>query len=419
MSFEVLTSGGGSFSPTFATSAQKYYVGSSFSVVGARNGSFYRPFETYDDAISAAGEPTSSSDYTTTYIIEFLDEESYTQTLPLPTRRMLIKMNGADVSVTGNVIEIDNAQRFGSSTAPSYIFQGRFGSFNSRLTGGFNVELKSGGTAINAFTLGFINNFIIGNIVIADGTNGTGGAVVTSNVSCTFESTLHLSQILARAMDVSFINSEIRTSSSLEIGNLNEIDSSDIRSLEIYEYGTATTQRSVTGLTLNTAGGVTWDLVNSDDNWTVDALSASEIITKIDSQPNGTINLTKVDYRAIEGLESGTYTPTLTGVANITSLTAYACQYMRLGSTVTVSGKLDVEATSNNTQTTFGLSLPIASAFTAEEQLGGSGHTNDNTSAGHGVSILADATNDRAEFDYYETHGGTDTISFTFTYTII
>lgn len=116
---------------------------------------------------------------------------------------------------------------------------------------------------------------------------------------------------------------------------------------------------------------------------------------------------------------SGTYTPTLTGVTNVASSTAYACQYIRVGNVVTVSGKLDVTATTNNTRTTLGISLPIASNFAATENCGGTGHTLANTTAGHAAAIYADATNDRAELDYYETHGAADTLSFSFTYRII
>ena len=116
---------------------------------------------------------------------------------------------------------------------------------------------------------------------------------------------------------------------------------------------------------------------------------------------------------------SGTYTPTLTGVTNVTSSTAYVCQYMRVGNVVTVSGKIEVTPTINNTQTTIGISLPIASNFANSNELGGTSHTVANTIAGHGAAIYADATNDRAEMDYFETHGASDTFAFSFTYKII
>jgi hypothetical protein len=93
---------------------------------------------------------------------------------------------------------------------------------------------------------------------------------------------------------------------------------------------------------------------------------------------------------------------------------------MRVGNVVTVSGKISITATSNNSQTVLGISLPIASNFAADENCGGLAHTINNTAADqHGASIYADATNDRATFEYYETHGSADVFTFTFTYRII
>ena len=137
---------------------------------------------------------------------------------------------------------------------------------------------------------------------------------------------------------------------------------------------------------------------------------------------SGVTPVATTNGRLVDGLTlaQGTYTPTLTGVTNVTSSTAFVCQYMRVGNTVTVSGKISVTPTANNTQTILGVSLPIASNFAAEENCGGLAHTINNTAADqHGASIYADATNDRATFDYYETHGAADSFSFTFTYRII
>jgi hypothetical protein len=114
-----------------------------------------------------------------------------------------------------------------------------------------------------------------------------------------------------------------------------------------------------------------------------------------------------------------TYTPTITNVNNVGSSNPYACQYMRVGKVVTVSGTLDITATSNNTQTNFRVSLPIASNFATQQQCAGAGYKTNNTNTGHGISVTADTTNNEAYFDYYETHGGADTFSFTFTYQII
>lgn len=115
------------------------------------------------------------------------------------------------------------------------------------------------------------------------------------------------------------------------------------------------------------------------------------------------------------GLASGTYTPTLTNVTNITASTAYDCQYLRVGNTVTVSGKVDIDVTLG-AASELGLSLPIASAMTAEENLGG---TASSPAAASLVSaIRADATNDRAAFVFTAVSLTNDSYFFEFTYQI-
>jgi hypothetical protein len=118
-------------------------------------------------------------------------------------------------------------------------------------------------------------------------------------------------------------------------------------------------------------------------------------------------------------LSSGTYTPTLTNVANVSASTAYPCQWMRVGNVVTVSGKLDIDPTTASTSTRIGISLPVASNFAAEHQCGGtavSPTATPNVAAGIG----ADLTNDRAHLEYI---CGTDVAArrwnFSFTYQVI
>lgn len=173
---------------------------------------------------------------------------------------------------------------------------------------------------------------------------------------------------------------------------------------------TYTLQLSDTGGTA--AGGITFGT-----GATVATLyrSAADTLKTDDSFVCADIN---TGNGAVE-LAAGTYTPTATGVANVTSVTPTVCQYMRVGNTVTVSGQVAVTPTSNNTETTFALSLPIASNFANSNECGGSGYTMANSTNGHGVSVYADATNNRAELDYYETHSSPDTLCFTFTYQII
>ena len=95
-------------------------------------------------------------------------------------------------------------------------------------------------------------------------------------------------------------------------------------------------------------------------------------------------------------LASGTYTPTLTNGANMAASTAYSCQYLRVGDTVTVSGRVDVDPTLTATATELGISLPIASALASANanELAGVGSAPG--IAGMVMSVRADVTNDRA-----------------------
>lgn len=117
------------------------------------------------------------------------------------------------------------------------------------------------------------------------------------------------------------------------------------------------------------------------------------------------------------GLAAGTYTPTLTNVANLDATTAYQCQYMRVGNTVTVSGKIDVDPTTTLTSTQVGISLPIASDIGAVEDVGGTAFCP--TVANQGAAILGDATNNRAQMEWIAADVTNQPMYFTFTYQVI
>lgn len=96
---------------------------------------------------------------------------------------------------------------------------------------------------------------------------------------------------------------------------------------------------------------------------------------------------------------SGTYTPTLTNTTNLDGSTAYACQYLRVGSVVMVSGRVDINPTAANTLTTLGISLPVASNFANANECGGTAATADDITD-KAAAIFADATNDRATLQF-------------------
>lgn len=116
-------------------------------------------------------------------------------------------------------------------------------------------------------------------------------------------------------------------------------------------------------------------------------------------------------------ITSGTYTPTLTNSANITSSTALLCQYMRVGSVVTVSGGVTLTPTLLATLTTLGVSLPVASNLANAENLGGAANSASVASAS--AAVFCDAANDRATMQMISVGTGAETFYFSFTYQVI
>lgn len=139
-------------------------------------------------------------------------------------------------------------------------------------------------------------------------------------------------------------------------------------------------------------------------------LTADRTLTITTGDANRAINISGGD------ITSGTYTPTLTNVANLDASTAYICQYVRVGSVVTVSGKVDVDPTAA-ASTQLGITLPIASNFSTAEQCAGTAFASG--VAGQGAAILADAVNDRAQLQFVTSNTTNQPMYFTFTYQVI
>lgn len=112
----------------------------------------------------------------------------------------------------------------------------------------------------------------------------------------------------------------------------------------------------------------------------------------------------------------GTYTPTLTNATNVSASTAYPCQYARVGAMVTVSGKVDVDPTAAGA-TVLGISLPIASNFGNDYELGGVAFAPG--IAGQGAGIEAGATNDRANMQWTAVDVTNQSWWFVFQYQVI
>lgn len=119
----------------------------------------------------------------------------------------------------------------------------------------------------------------------------------------------------------------------------------------------------------------------------------------------------------IGNLLTGTWTPTLTEVANLDDSTAFLSTYLRAGNFVVGFGKVEVDPTAPATPTQLGISLPIVSNFANDFECSGVAFAPG--IAGQGAAILADPTNDRAEMQWISGDVTNQPMFFIFGYRII
>lgn len=119
---------------------------------------------------------------------------------------------------------------------------------------------------------------------------------------------------------------------------------------------------------------------------------------------------------AVDTSSSGTYTPTVTNIANVASSTPNVAQWMRVGNVVTVSGNLTVTPTATG-DTQFRLSLPVASNFSGTTQCSGGG--GDRTAPYAVLVIYADTTNKQAWLNFTASTTAARAIQYHYTYLVI
>lgn len=115
-------------------------------------------------------------------------------------------------------------------------------------------------------------------------------------------------------------------------------------------------------------------------------------------------------------IASGTYTPTLFNTANISASVSNGAQWMRVGSTVTVSGSVNVDPTAAGS-TILGISLPIASDLGSLANCQGVAASPG--VAGQSAAIEGDTVNDRAVMQWIAVDTTNQRMAFTFTYQVV
>jgi hypothetical protein len=149
-------------------------------------------------------------------------------------------------------------------------------------------------------------------------------------------------------------------------------------------------------------------------------------VTTTEATFNGALNTPKTAVTSPAATDgnvfSGTYTPTLTNTTNVSSSTAFVCQYMRVGNVVTVSGRVDITPTAISTTTILQLTVPVASNFTSSENARGTSSLASGTAAetGNGCgAVYSESSSQLVNLRHASTTTGSRSHSFTFTYRIL
>ncbi len=367
--------------PSYLTGASSQFVkadgsldGNTYATTGALSG--YLPLS------AGSGQPLSG-------ILYITKNDQITQmTATTGTSRLFNQYNntggsfyyGLNSSTGAGLASGGLAYSAGLSTGNNTALQfGTNNVFRYTIDGSGNHNFGSGtatfGGALSGTSLSMSGEGLFGGAV----TNGTdklivaGSGLFTSSISST------------RGV---FNNS---TQSQLEIFGWNNIQGASTNAGEIRFGGITSIQGR---LIYSSAGNSTLYLDNTFDNanaeiklrtrvsgTAVDALTLTSTAATFSSsvtassliKSGGTSTQSLIADGSVQTLTSGIYTLTITNTSNITSTTARTTTYTRVGNTVTVSGWVTITTTSNEVATEIGVSLPIASAFTAAYDLSGSG----------------------------------------------
>jgi hypothetical protein len=114
-------------------------------------------------------------------------------------------------------------------------------------------------------------------------------------------------------------------------------------------------------------------------------------------------------------IASGTYSPTITSVLNISSSSRIGSStWIRVGSAVTVTGQVSIDPNAASTLSIVGITIPIASAFTGPSDCNGTAVSMTGAGVHLAGAIYAEDVGDIAWLVF---NPGTDTASRPWTYT--
>lgn len=370
--------------------------------------------DTYTATLTGSGYPSSGVDFYT-YLVDRVITLKFANAATSGPYTINLNSKGAKTlkkkDASGTIVDIVSTDIPAANTILPFRYDGTY----FVLEGGSAFGLTNGnGTTANTSAVD-LGGTISSDVIIED-SDGTHSLLVGSSTPLSaiemYGTGFVMGDIVTRTktLDIGtnvFLNNTLAGGASFRI-NL----SSNALALQ-----TGTSGSLASRLSFNSSGNPTWTL-GSDATGDMWYRNSSGFMTRIAAGAQNTIltmGASSVPSWS-QTVLSGTYTPTLTNVANLDASTAFLCTYMRVGNTVTVSGRVDIDPTTTLTSTQLGISLPVASALTTSNQAGGTAQA---TAIAQGAAILSDAANDRAQLQYVTIDTTNQSMYFTFTYQIL